>query len=187
MNETTAIELLKKFGWVPENDEVGDTSLDIQLDDRIITITPSIKKSTNIYRISFTPTLSTIEFSETINKIDESIGISPLARMRWDVHKTNEVCEKTITTIANEIIDLARNIDIKSELARHAQLPTNSKGAMPLRHLAALALLGDTEKLEFYKMAFEAGDRLDFVPYISIEMIERALAIAQTNSAHRLS
>jgi len=92
--------------------------------------------------------------------------------------------EASIIPIAEQVIDWARNVDISSEIKRHARLSTSSKGAMPLRHLAALALLGATEKLEMYRASFESGDRLGFVPYISIEMIERALEIARANNAH---
>ncbi|WP_414858990.1 DUF6990 domain-containing protein [Pseudomonas aeruginosa] len=58
-------------------------------------------------------------------------------------------------------------------------LPTNSKGAMPLRNLAALAIAGDVSCLANYQFSFEQGDRLGFVPYITQDMIERALLIAR--------
>ncbi len=50
---------------------------------------------------------------------------------------------------------------------------------MPLRHLAALAIAGDVERLNSYKNSFEKGDRLGFVPYITVDMIDRAILIAQ--------
>ncbi|MFV9439627.1 DUF6990 domain-containing protein [Pseudomonas aeruginosa] len=50
---------------------------------------------------------------------------------------------------------------------------------MPLRHLAALAIAGDVSCLANSQFSFEQGDRLGFVPYITQDMIERALLIAR--------
>ncbi len=49
---------------------------------------------------------------------------------------------------------------------------------MPLRHLAALAIAGDVSCLANYQFSFEQGDRLGFVPYVTQNMIGRALLIA---------
>lgn len=184
MNESMTVELLNNNGWKIKKDEVGENFLEIQIGDRLINITPTITRLRDHYRISFIPTLSTVNFSEVVNKIDESTGTSPLACMPGDIYKIRDISEETITIIANGVIDWAKSVDINGEITRHAQLPTNSRGAMPLRHLAALALLGDTEKLQMYRTSFKLGNRLDFVPYISIEMIERALEIAKANNAH---
>ncbi|VVE90281.1 DUF6990 domain-containing protein [Pandoraea bronchicola] len=184
MNESTAVGILKNNGWKLEKDEVGDNVLFIVLEEKLINITPTIKRLKCKYTISFIPTLSTICFSNIANKINKSSSISPLACMPGDFYETINIEEETIISIANGVINWAKGVDINTEIHRHAQLPTNSKGAMPLRHLAALALLGDTEKLEMYRTSFELGDRLDFVPYISIEMIGRALEIAHAKNAH---
>ena len=54
---------------------------------------------------------------------------------------------------------------------------------MPMRHLAALALAGDVAKLKSYQASFEAGDRLGFVPYITKDYIDRAVALAEKYAA----
>ncbi|WP_411828772.1 DUF6990 domain-containing protein [Pseudomonas bijieensis] len=48
----------------------------------------------------------------------------------------------------------------------YRKLPTEAKGGMPIRHLAALAIAGDAGRLDEYKRSFEKGDRLEFVPYL---------------------
>jgi hypothetical protein len=50
---------------------------------------------------------------------------------------------------------------------------------MPLRHLAALAIAGDLQTLSRYQRSFAHGDRLNFVPYITADLIDRALSLAQ--------
>ncbi|MFJ2995787.1 DUF6990 domain-containing protein [Pandoraea sp. NPDC087047] len=184
MSEKTTIEILKQNKWTPQKDEVGDTVLELNLCDRILIIIPSIRKFQLHYTADFIPSTSTEKFRDIARQIRQQKKlIAPLALMKFRTREISEISEATIIPITNEIIEWARSVDINSEIIRHAQLPTNTWGAMPLRHLAALALLGDTEKLEFYKKSFESGDRLGFATYISIEMIERTLEIAQTNSA----
>lgn len=70
----------------------------------------------------------------------------------------------------------AARADVAADLARLAALPTTAGGALPLRHLAALALLRETARLDGYATAFRRGDRLGFVPYITEAMIGRAVA-----------
>ena len=99
---------------------------------------------------------------------------------------SNELPEKLVSISVEDVLQLsdkaiswARSQNLEAGLATYRGLPTDSKGAMPLRHLAALAIAGDVERLEGYKHSFEKGDRLGFVPYITVDMIDRAILIAQ--------
>jgi hypothetical protein len=56
-----------------------------------------------------------------------------------------------------------------------------SEIALACEHLGALALAGDADRLKFHQDAFERGERLGCVPYISKQMIDRALQIAEQN------
>ncbi|MHA6044579.1 DUF6990 domain-containing protein, partial [Pseudomonas aeruginosa] len=98
----------------------------------------------------------------------------------------NDVPEKIVDFSLDDVVRLSQSAiswasaqDIEKGLAAYRALPTNSKGAMPLRHLAALAIAGDVSCLANYQFSFEQGDRLGFVPYITQDMIERALLIAR--------
>ena len=86
-----------------------------------------------------------------------------------------------VVRLSQKSISWASAQDIDAGLAVYTALPTNSKGAMPLRHLAALALARDVSRLLRYQQSFEQGDRLGFVPYIVPEMIDRALHLAQSS------
>jgi len=44
-------------------------------------------------------------------------------------------------------------------------------------------LLGDVAKLKSYQTSFVAGDRLGFVNYVTKDYIDRAVALAEGNSA----
>jgi len=64
-------------------------------------------------------------------------------------------------------------------LLDYAAIPTTAYGTKPIKHLTALTLLGNIEKLKYYQSCFEAGDRLGFVPGISKGHIERAVSLAE--------
>ncbi|WP_440130662.1 DUF6990 domain-containing protein [Achromobacter pulmonis] len=49
-----------------------------------------------------------------------------------------------------------------------------SKGITKVGTIAA-----DVERLNSYKNSFEKGGRLGFVPYITVDIIDRAILIAQ--------
>lgn len=84
-----------------------------------------------------------------------------------------------IIRLSDKAISWARSQNIDEGLRVYRALPTDVKGAMPIRHLAALAMAGDTGRLDDYKKSFEKGDRLGFVPYVTSDMIDRALMVAQ--------
>lgn len=83
-----------------------------------------------------------------------------------------------IERLSNHILDWAtsRNISHGLELLRN--IPTDSLGAMPARHLAALAEAGDILTIRQYQESFAKGERLGFVPYITDEYLQRAYAFA---------
>ena len=73
----------------------------------------------------------------------------------------------------------ASGADLDAGMAALLDKDANRSGAMPARHLAALAASGSIEVLESYWRAFAEGDRIGFVNYITAEHIAAALAFAQ--------
>ena len=81
--------------------------------------------------------------------------------------------------LSNKVIAWAMSQDVDAGLDHLKSLPTNCLGAMPVRHLAALAVSGDVDTLSRYRDHFSSGDRLNFVPYIDQDYIDRALNFAR--------
>lgn len=94
-----------------------------------------------------------------------------------------EILEEHIRQGSDEAIAWAKVQDLDKALYDYAALPTDIPGIQPVLHLGALAVLGDVAKLRFYQASFEAGDRLGFVPYITKDYIDRALAFAERHAA----
>jgi len=175
-----AAEIFKAIGWRTFTDE-GHRCAVFSLPDRIVEIIYGIDRVT---RQEFTAmlSLSTEEFSLACRKIHNSRDTyEPLIRLRNGL----EICDDEIIKpehiyqASREAISWAEEQDLHQGILDYAALPTNCIGALPLRHLAALALLGDLEKLKFYQASFEAGERLDFVPYITKDYIDRAVMLAE--------
>ena len=66
---------------------------------------------------------------------------------------------------------------VSTEIAAKAQ-SYSEKGNSAAYHLAALAFLGDYNTLADYQQLFRDGHRMQFPPYISQEMMDRAVSIA---------
>jgi hypothetical protein len=115
---------------------------------------------------------------------------SYIANHNRRILQINIICLKKFRQISTfsfaEIEDISNNMeawaqaqDVEKHLAVLRELPTTSLGAMPKRHLAALAVNGDIEILTHYQESFAKGDRLGFVPYIDEGYIGRALEFAK--------
>ncbi len=86
---------------------------------------------------------------------------------------------KDVERRAEDLIDWAKSLDLDSYIEEFRSLPTNSHGLNPLRHLTALALSGDKEKLWDYQTCFANNNRLGFIVYVTKDYVDRALAIAE--------
>jgi len=103
--------------------------------------------------------LSTNDFSLACRKIDNSKDIYvPLIHLRNDLEIFDDELIKPehIYQASREAINWAQEQDLHQAFLDYALLPTDCSGDLPLRHLAALALLGEIEKLKFYQSRFEA-------------------------------
>ena len=85
-----------------------------------------------------------------------------------------------VIKMSSEAIDWALQQNYPQILHTYSEMPTNAPGNAPLRHLTALAMLSRIDVLHAYIEAFESGNRLGFVPYINIGIIDRAYEIASS-------
>lgn len=74
-----------------------------------------------------------------------------------------------------ESIEWAKYQNIDKALEYYAHLPTNSPGSAPLGHLAALIIRKEVQTVLYYKNRFGAGYNLGFVPYITTDVIAKAV------------
>ncbi|MBB2885588.1 MULTISPECIES: hypothetical protein [Pseudomonas] len=181
MKEKDVVSNLKELGWICSKDEVGDYFCVKDIEEVKIQVIPSVGERSDHFRVSLTPSVSTKEFSEVVAFVlGEGSGYSPVIVSNEPPEKLPNFSSDDVLRMSEKAISWARSQNIESGLMVYRNLPTDAKGAMPLRHLAALAIAGDVERLEGYKKSFEMGDRLGFVPYITADMIDRAVLKAKS-------
>ncbi|MBF4992208.1 hypothetical protein [Methylophilus sp. QUAN] len=184
-------ELFKAQGWLSRRDEAGDLILILPLKDRILDIIPTLKKTyvdktyiSMVETFSCIHSVTTEEFNHTLSIIDPTDkGGYPIVTNIFDpnaikIQKESIVAEDIINFIP-ALVDWAYAADIEEGLKKYRALPTDSAGSRPFLHLAALACHGNVDTLLKYQQSFEQGDRLGFVPYITKEMIDRAVEYAK--------
>lgn len=182
MKGSQVVAVHAELGWRAGKDEVGDRFCVMELDDRQVLVIPTVRKASDHLRVTLMPSISTEEFSAAVSFISGDRargGHEPIIASRQPPSKLPHLLREDVMRLTEEAVSWARSQDVAKGLEAYRNLPTDSKGAMPLRHLAALALAKDIERLESYRSAFERGDRLGFVPYIDKGMIDRAVALAR--------
>lgn len=180
MKEKEILPVLEGLGWRCSKDEVGDYVCFMDIGTARVQIIPAIGKRSDHFRVSFMPSISTKTFTAAVEFIlGEAVGFEPII-------VSNDVPAKIVNFSLDDVIKVSQAAtswaeaqDVEHGLMVYRQLPTDSKGARPLRHLAALAIAGDVGRLASYQRSFEQGDRLGFVPYITAEMVDRALLLAR--------
>lgn len=188
MKEKELISFLQQNGWSCQKDEVGDYFCLMEIGSKVVKIIPSIQERRDHVRFSFMPSITTREFSSGVSFIlGEGNFSSPIIVKNEAPEKLASLSEEDAMRIAEETLRWAAQQDVEEGLAEYRRAPTDSKGAMPVRHLCALALNSETDKLDSYRLSFDSGDRLGFVPYINLDMIRRAIELAGKMSASRCS
>lgn len=183
MDEDQLLTAIGSEGWFVSSDEVGDKYCLNEVDGVIIQLLPHIGKRTDHYRLGLSPSVSTKEFSEAVPYIAAAHSeFSPIISSNLPPTKLINVTPGDVRDLLVQAVSWAKSQDIDSGLKKYRDLPTDSKGAFPLRHLAALAIAGDASRLNDYVNSFLQGDRLGFVNYITKEFIDRACEIAKSKS-----
>jgi len=179
MNKLELTDALIGLGWRAGKDEVGEFFFTRNIDSVRVQLLPQIAKRPDYFRFSLNPSVSTDDFSAAISLISgEKTDFEPIIVGNEIPKKITQITTHTVHELSDQVIFWARNQNIDQGLEMLRNLPADSKGAFPLRHLAALSLAGDVEILRLYQRSFSAGDRCGFVPYITAQAINRALEIA---------
>jgi hypothetical protein len=168
-----------ELGWRTYR-EGSERLTTFDLADRRVKLFIRLKQLTSTKKLICNNSVTTSVFSAACaNILGRKDSYTPLIGGDEGLYRPDFTFED-IRALSKRLIDWVKIQDIGAALKDLRELQTDAKGAFPRRHLAALAIAGDVERLEYYQQSFASGDRLDFVPYISKEMIDRALDIARS-------
>ncbi len=178
-------EFLRAIGWSTKRDEIGYRYARFELPDRVVEIIYSLDRIRDQQKFRGVLSLSTNGFSHAYRKIGggkDDYGSLMTAWSGLDI-RAPEILAEHIQQASEQAIAWAQSQDMDKALRDHAALPTDAPGTGPILHLASLAILGEVEKLKSYQASFESGDRLGFVPYVTKDYIDRAVAVAEELAA----
>lgn len=180
MTEKDVVDVLNGCGWKCKKDEVGDFFCIKKIKEFQIQVIPSLKERVDHFRFSLMSSLSRADFVAAENAITGGkVEHVPVVVGNFPVRKIPVFSRQNILDEIDFVQSWALGQSVEEGLEMYRNLPTDAKGAYPLRHLAALALNRNVDVLRKYLYSFENGDRLGFVPYISEEMVRNALVWAQ--------
>lgn len=173
------VSFLSEIGWACNKDEVGDQYCLMEMGGRQIQLIPLLQRRPDHYRFSLAPSISCSAFSKAAAEISGDLSdFEPIVQGDRSIMKLRRLSRSELREMVAGVLSWASVADVDGGLAGYRNLPTNAKGGMPIRHLAALAIAGDVPRLQEYERCFGQGNRLGFVPYVSLDMIRRAVAIA---------
>ncbi|WP_375621054.1 DUF6990 domain-containing protein [Bartonella sp. AA97HXZ] len=174
-------EQLKEMGWTVYRDKNYDRNTYFISKDRIINIMYSLQSDEEEPIVAFKASLSTLGFStahrEIFYNMPQYIAIKEAEEV-YTVSST-ELDEGKLKQISADILEWADRQNVNQIIYDYAALPTNSELDLVARHLIALVLIGDVEKLKSYKENFRKGNPLGFVEEISKYRIDNLLTLAR--------
>jgi hypothetical protein len=188
--------LLANNGWKISHAEFEEIFITKNLSDRIIGAYLNIEKlgistftdkedgDEGLEILTLSPYLSTESMcvAETFitSETNEIVEFCIIDRPTWVTSKESvKVEDQDVVALITQIVEWAKSVDLDDVLKRNLEIKPDSTGAAPLLHLAALAESGDVQTLDYYWASMNAGVNLGFVPYITIEYIERAREFAK--------
>jgi hypothetical protein len=179
------VACFERLGWKTGRGEVGDRYGLLRIGDKILEPYLSRRNLNFPFEIGGWITEDAISAISTLmncnnKRFSESCPVENSPNYKID---KPVVYEDDVAEISDAYIKWGRNYDMVAGLKALRDLPTDCIGAMPARHLAALAAYGDVDTLAQYLNSFAQGDRLGFVPYITTDYIKTALDFAEHRRA----
>lgn len=180
MKEDQLEPTILSLGWIIDEDELNDAFANYILEDRVVQWIFSFDKIRGQQKIGGMLSLSTDKFSDACSIIfGEDKSYYPLVRSLKNIDvRAENLTVNNVKEASDSALIWAQCQNLENALKEYSLLPTSAPGARPIWHLAALAILGDVEKLQTYHDGFRNGEHLGFAPYIGMEHINRALAIS---------
>ncbi|WP_455475524.1 DUF6990 domain-containing protein [Bartonella sp. B17] len=174
-------EQLKAMGWTVYQDKNHDRNAYFLGKGRLINIVYSLDTEGESPLIAFKASLSTLIFSTAYRHIFLDMPQYTPLKEADDVYRVSyaEIEAGKLKQICTDVLSWAHQQNVTQILYDYAALPTNSEYELALRHLVALVLIGDVEKLKFYMESFSAGDSLGFVEGITQQLTKRFFYIAR--------
>ncbi|WP_375678188.1 DUF6990 domain-containing protein, partial [Bartonella sp. AP72JLCBS] len=177
----TVSEDLKRMDWTVYRDKNYNCNAYFIKKDRIINIVYDLDKNGETPLVTFKVSLSTLGFSTAYRSIFINTPQYTVLKELEDIYTVsgNEVDEGKLKQICADILCWADRQNVNQIIYDYAAFPPDSEYDLIIRHFIALILIGDVERLKFYKENFRKGNSLSFVEGITKYTIDNALTLAR--------
>ncbi|WP_375655429.1 DUF6990 domain-containing protein [Bartonella sp. AA83SXKL] len=174
-------EQLKEMGWTVYRDKNYDRNTYFISKDRIINIMYSLQSDEEEPIVAFKASLSTLGFSTAHREIFYNMPQYIALKEAEEVYtvSSTELDRGKLKEICTDILEWADRQNVNQIIYDYAAFSPDSELDLVARHLIALVLIGDVEKLKSYKENFRKGNSLGFVEEISKYRIDNLLTLAR--------
>ncbi|WP_375681468.1 MULTISPECIES: DUF6990 domain-containing protein [unclassified Bartonella] len=177
----TVSEDLKRMGWTVYRDKNYDRNAYFVSKDRIINIMYNLQSDEEEPIVVFKASLSTLGFSSAHKEIFYNMPQYIALKEAEEVYtvSSTELDRGKLKEICTDILEWADRQNVNQIIYDYAAFSPDSELDLVARHLIALVLIGDVEKLKSYKENFRKGNSLGFVEEISKYRIDNLLTLAR--------
>jgi hypothetical protein len=185
MNTKEVVETFMQLGWITKLNV--DRYAEKHIGDRVVHILFKFKDLGEYQKFDASYSLKTASFSAAVKEIEGGRGdYNDLLKVNFrDKVKFQEpkITSKQIEVTCDAAMEWARSIDVEKRYEELCDLDPSTPGAAGVWHLATLVLKLRIAKLITYQKRFEIGDNCGFVPFITKDYIDRAVALAEQSAA----
>ncbi|WP_254474885.1 hypothetical protein [Bartonella sp. B1098] len=174
-------EQLKQMGWTVYRDKNYNRNAYFISKDRIINIMYSLQSDGEELIVAFKASFSTLGFSTAHREIFYNMPQYTALKEAEEVYtvSSTELDEGKLKQICTDILVWAERQNVNQIIYDYVAFPPDSELDLVARHLIALVLIGDIEKLKSYKENFRKGNPLGFVEEISKYRVDNLLSLAR--------
>ncbi|UNF52605.1 hypothetical protein MNL02_02660 [Bartonella krasnovii] len=174
-------EQLKQMGWTVYRDKNYNHNAYFISKDRIINVMYNFQCDEEEPIVAFKASLSTLGFSTAHREIFYNMPQYIALKEAEEVYTVSsiELDEGKLKQICADILEWAEQQNVNQIIYDYAALSPDSELDLVARHLIALVLIGDIEKLKYYKENFRKGNPLGFVEEISKYRVDNLLTLAR--------
>ncbi|WP_144756040.1 DUF6990 domain-containing protein [Bartonella saheliensis] len=174
-------EQLKQMGWAVYRDKNYNRNAYFINKDRIINIMYSLQCGGEEPIVAFKASLSTLGFCSAHREIFYNMPQYIALKEAEEVYtvSSTDLDEGKLKQICTDILEWADRQNVNQIIYDYVAFPPDSELDLVARHLIALVLIGDVEKLKSYKENFRKGNPLGFVEEISKYRVDNLLTLAR--------
>jgi len=183
MEAKDVLTIFKELGWTLGKDEVGDDYCEYNLGGFTLSVMPKVKELTTdkVLRISYSLSYSLLTKAVSVIK-SKKTSYEPFAVDSRSIRAV-DFTRDDILSVEKKIVVWGKSQPLDDVLEEYREKCPDRPGLRQVYHLAALAIVGDVQKLAGYQLSFERGETLNFAPMIKKEMIDSAIELAKLNLA----